>query len=377
MKKIILITLAIATLGACAPKEQTAEQLAAEISKTKVKISDLNETLLSLEAQLAQIQETTPDAGSKVKVEMLQTKAFASFIKTSAIIEAVNAAMVSPEINGKIQKIHVKEGQKVNAGQLLVSLDNEILQKSLAEMDKGLELTKTLYQKQKDLYEQGVGSEMQYLEVKNRYESMVKARETLSSQMDMAKIKAPFSGYVETIFMKEGELATPGRQVIQLINLTDLYLNTQLAENYLSSIHQGDTTWISFPNTPEIEKIARISQVGKMIDPTSRTFSVRVDMKNVGEVLKPNMLATLKFRDYFNAEALVIPTVLIRQDPNGSFVYVARQHDGDSYAIKTYVQTGRSDGTETLITSGLSAGDLIITNGYNQVKDGTKLEIIN
>ena len=377
MKKITTLAIILAVLASCAPQEKTAEELSAEISKTKAKVNDLNAKLIDLETQLAQIQEETPEMGTKVNVEFLKTQAFTSYVKTSATVEAVNAAMVSPEMNGKILKIHVKEGQKVRRGQLLVTLDSDILKKGLAEMDKGLELTKTLFDKQKDLYDQGVGSEMQFLEVKNRYESMQKARETLSSQMKMAKIYAPFGGYIETIFQKAGELATPGRQVVQLINLDDLYINTELSESYLSSVNTGDTTWITFPNIPEMEKIATITQTGKMINLNSRTFSIRVDMKNEGELLKPNMLARLKIRDYLNPEALVVPTILIRQDPKGSFLYLVRQHDGDSFAVKTYVTTGRSDGTQSMITSGLNAGDLIITNGYNLVKDGNKLDIVN
>lgn len=377
MKKLTIITLAIAILAACTPQEKTAEELVAEISKNRAKISDLNIKVADLETQLEQIQEAAPDTGIKVRASFLQIQTFASYINTSATVEAVNAAMISPEMNGKILKIHVKEGQKVRKGQLLVTLDSEILRKSLAEMDKGLELTKILFEKQKDLYSQNVGSEMQFLEMKNRYESMQKARETLGSQMNLSKIHAPFSGYIETIFQKAGELATPGRQVVQLINLDNLYINTELSENYISSVLQGDTTWITFPNIPEMKKIATITQTGKMINLNSRTFSVRVDMKNEGEILKPNMLARLKIRDYLNLEALVVPTVLVRQDTKGSFLFVARQHDGDSFAVKTYISTGRSDGTQTLVLEGLNAGDLIITDGYNQVKDGNKLDIIN
>ncbi len=377
MKKTTIILIILAAITACAPQEKTAEQLSSEISKVRAKVSDLNTKLSDLEAQLANIQEAAPEAGTKVRVEFLQTSAFTSYINTSATVEAVNAAMVSPEMNGKILKIHVKEGQKVRKGQLLVTLNSDILKKSLAEIDKGLDFTKTLFDKQKELFDQGVGSEMQFLEVKNRYESMQKSRETLSSQLKLAKIYAPFGGYIETVFQKIGELATPGRQIVQLINLDKLYINTELSESYMSSVKKGDTTWITFPNIAGLEKTAIITQIGKMINLNSRTFSIRVDMDNDGELLKPNMLAELKIRDYINTEALVVPTILVRQDPNGSFIYIARQHDGDSFAIKTYVTTGRSDGTHSLITSGVKAGDLIITDGYNLVKDGNKLDVVN
>ena len=378
MKRITIITIAAAALiTACAPQEKTAEQLTLDISKTKAKISELSTELNTLETQLAAFDQSEITSGIKVKVEGLTTTTFESFINTSAIVEAVNAALVSPEANGKILKVHVKEGQKVRKGQLLITLDSEILERSLSEMDKGMELSKTLFEKQQKLYDQGVGSEMQFLEAKNRYESMVRGRETMISQMKMSKIYAPFSGFVETIFQKPGELASPGRQIIELVNLDNIYINTELSENYLNAVHQGDTTWISFPNMPGIEKVETIARIGKIINPNSRTFGVRVDMKNENEELKPNMMATLKIRDYYNPEALMIPTILIRQDLNGYFVYVARQHDGDSFAIKTYIETGRSDGTNTVVDSGLRQGDLMITEGYNLVKDGNTIEVVN
>ncbi len=376
MKKITILLTTIAVLAACAPKDKTAEQLTLEISKTRAQISDLNVKLTELENQLATFDQVEINSGIKVKVEGINTSTFESYINTSAIIEAVNLAMISPEVNGKIMKIHVEEGNRVTKGQLLVTLDSEIMTRSLSEMDKALELTKTLFDKQKDLYDQGVGSEMQYLEIKNRYESMLKSKETLETQMKMSKIYAPFAGIVESVFLKEGELATPGRQIIELVNLQDLYINTELSENYLSAVHTGDTTWVSFPNLPELKQVARIAQTGKVINPNSRTFSVRVDMKNTKEVLKPNMMATLTIRDYYNPEAILVPTIMIRQDPNGSFVYLARQHDGDSFATKTYIETGRSDGTSTEVTKGLEPGDLLITDGYNLVKDGNTIEIV-
>jgi len=373
MKKIIALSLIIA-LAACTG-EKTAEQLNNEITRTRGKIAQLNQQLGELENELAGIETAGSDSGIPVVYQALQTGNFSSYLTTSASVEASRDAMVSPELNGRIKTIHVREGQKVTKGWLLVSIDSDIMQKGLDELETGLTLTKTLFDKQEELWKQGVGSEMQYLEAKNRYESMLKTRETLVSQMKMASIYAPFSGYVEEIFQKEGELASPGRQVLQLVNLDNLFINTELSETYINSIHKGDTAVIEFPDLPGISKTAPISNTGKTIDPLSRTFSLRLNMTNQREMIKPNMLATLKLRDYYAENVILIPTLLVRQDLEGFFVFVARPHDGEYFSVKTYVKTGRSDGENTIIEEGLKAGDLLIVKGYNQIKDGSKLSV--
>ncbi len=377
MKQLFIITILVAGFFACTPAERTAEQVTAEIGKTRGKIGDLNVKLTELEAELAAMQTEETQSGVKVKTEMVSVRDFSSYINTSAMVEAVNAAMVSPEMNARILKIHVNEGQKVSKGQTLVTLDDESMVNSMAEIDKALELSKTMYEKQKDLYDQGVGSELQYLQAKNQYESLVKSRESLMTQLSKRKVVAPFSGYVETIYQKVGEFATPGRQIAELVSLSSLYLNTELSETYIDAVNKGDTVWLSFPNLPDLEKVATVAQVGKVINPASRTFSIRVDMNNPGEHIKPNMLANIKIKDYELKNAFVVPTFLIRQDINGSFMYLARPHDGDYFAVKTYITTGRSDGTYTVVEDGLDQTALIVTSGFNQIKDGNQLDIVD
>ena len=376
MKKIIALPIFISLilLASCSG-EKTADQINEEITRTRGKIAELNQQLADLEEQLAGLDTGETEYGTPVVVDPLMPDSLYTYITASATVEAAKMAMISPETNGRIKTIHVSEGQKVRRGQLLISLDSEIMTNSIEEIETSLELAKTLYEKQKGLWEQGVGSEMQYLETKNRYESLQKTRQTLESQMNMSKIFAPFNGYVEEIFQKTGELATPGRQILQLVNLDYLYINTELSEAYINSIEEGDTAWISFPDVPGFTRVAPISNTGKTIDPQSRTFGIRLDMKNDDEKIKPNMLAELRLMDYSAVDVIVVPTQMVRQDLNGYFVYLARPHDGDYFAVKTYVEPGRSDGSKTVIEEGLQAGDMLIVRGYNQIKDGSKLSV--
>ena len=373
MNKIISLLLIIG-LAACSG-EKTAEELNSEITRTRGKIATLNQELSAMEDELSAMDIAAEDKGIPVVIDPLIKGDFASYITTSATVEAANNAMVSPEMNGRIQTIHISEGQKVNKGKLLVSLDSEIMRKGLEELQTGIDLSKTLFEKQEGLWKQGVGSEMQYLEAKNRYESLLKTKGTLESQLKMGRIYAPFSGYVEEIFMKTGELATPGRQILQLVNLDNLIINTELSEAYISSIHKGDTVLVEFPDLPGMSRLAPISSTGNTINPQSRTFSLRLKMKNQNEKIKPNMLATLKIKDFSAEDVIIVPTQMIRQDLKGFFVYLARPHDGSYFAVKTYIITGRSDGRQTIVTEGLEASDALIVQGYNQIKDGSELTI--
>ena len=373
MKNIAYI-LIIILLASCSG-EKTAEQINAEITRTRGEIAQLNQELADLEQQLAGMNVENTEKGIPVVVDPLMASSFTSYITTSGTVEAANAAMVSPEMNGRIKKIHVTEGQKVNKGQLLVTLDSEVMQKGLDEMETGIELAKTLYEKQDALWKQGVGSELQYLEAKNRYESLVKTKESMEAQLKMAVITAPFSGYVEEIFQKTGELATPGRQILQLVNMENLHITTELSEVYINSIHQGDTAHVTFPDIQGLELAAPVSNTGNTINTASRTFNIRINAKNKNELIKPNMLARLTLQDYHADSVMVVPTQFIRQDLQGDFVYLAVPHDGDYFASKTYVTTGRSDGERTVIEEGLRFSDLVIVKGYNQIKDGSKLNI--
>jgi RND family efflux transporter MFP subunit len=354
----------------CTPKERTAEQVNAEVVKTRKQIADLSAKLTTLEAELAVKQPASVEKTTKVSVETVKKIHFSDYIQSNGMVEAVKAASISPEMGGKIESIPVKVGQQVRKGQLLISLDSKVMQNSIAELEKGYELVTTLYDKQKELWDQGVGSEMQYLEVKNRKESMERTMSTLKSQMDLTKIYAPFDGRIEKIAMKIGELASPGRGIIDVVNLSSLYVNTEVSEAFMQTVNKGDTVIVEFPNLAGVTKTIPIAYKGDVINPQSRTFSVRVEIPNKGQEIKPNMLANMKIRVISLKDAVVVPTALIRQDVEGSYVYTV-QNSSAATAHKVYLKTGSSDGNMTVIENGLIGGELIISQGYNHVKEGS------
>jgi RND family efflux transporter MFP subunit len=276
-------------------------------------------------------------------------------------------------MNGQIDRIHVREGERVRKGQLLVSLNTSLIESNIKEVKTGLELANKLFEKQKNLWEQQIGSELQYLEAKNTKEQTEARLATLQTQLDMARIKAPFAGVVEIIMRKEGELAAPGIQLLQLVSLDNLKLYGNISERYLMSVKKGEEVIVRFPDVEGLQKKARIFRVGDMIDDKSRTFRIEVKVPNPDHRLKPNMYCTIRVNDFKTEDAYVVPSFAMKQDIKGNYLYVADR--SENKARKRYVKTGLTYNENTMVTEGLNEGDEVIVRGFAQVSDGVSINI--
>lgn len=321
---------------------------------------------------------STPASITKtlVTVKPMTYQTFEHFFSANGMVEAVHDAFISSETSGQIKTMHVTEGQRVKKGQLLVSLNSEITKSAITEVKTGLELARTVYKKRKGLWEKDIGSEIQYLEAKTNKESLENKLKTLEAQLDMAEIKAPISGIVDQIFKKEGELAIPGVQLIQLVNLNKVYVNANVSETYLGKIKKGDRVEVSFPTYPGFMVETAIHRTGQVVKTKNRTFLVQVLLGNKDEKLKPNMVAVIKMKDFSADSALVVPSIIIKNDLKGSYLYVTeKQENGKLVARKVYVTPGISEGSHTMITQGLTPGQQVIIKGYNLVKNGMELDV--
>lgn len=370
----LLIIFTIILLGACSPT-QSPEAIKAEIERYKdeqktitLKISELERTLDSLEGNIA---------GKLYKVSLIEIspKYFVHVFEANGSIEAVENAFISVEMAAQIEKIYVKKGERVSAGQLLVQLNDDVILNSVAQLEKALDLTTTLYEKQKRLWEKEIGSEVEFLTAKNSKESLESQLKSAKGQLKMTKITAPFDGIIDEIFHKEGELAVPGYQVLQLVNLNRLYVNADISESYLSKISKGDSVWVEFPSYPENIVKTTIEYMGNTINTANRTFQIRVKLNNTDESLKPNATAIIHLTDYETEKALLVPSLILKHDITGTYLYKAEQKDGQTKAVKVYVETGMADNVNTEITAGIQSGDKIIVIGYNLVKDGVNIQI--
>lgn len=361
------------------PEPTGAETIKNQISEYKKQVNDLTLKIADLEEQLRQMgDETAVKDQLLVEVTFVESQPFNHFVKVNANVEAVDEAMISPETNGQIRQIQVKKGQRVAAGQVVASLNVSVIESSLKEVETSLELAKTLYNRQKNLWDQKIGSEVQYLQAKNNYESLQSRLATLQSQLDLSVIRAPFDGVVDEIFAKEGELAMPGLPLMQILNLSKLYVNADVSETYLPVINPGDEVVLRFPAFPDYEQQLKIHRLGNVINPENRTFRLQLMIANSDDRFKPNMVASVSFSAFATDSALVIPSILIKQDVQGHFVFVARKNgNGQFFARKTYIKRGMDSEGKTMISDGLSPGDFLITQGHNQVTEGIPVLIEN
>lgn len=376
MRTNIIVFAALLALASCGG-EKTLEERKADLEAKKMELAKLQNEISKMETELLAEDPTLgqkEEIGILVEVKKVAPEEFEHHFEVNGSLEAVEQANISPEQGGQIKQILVKEGDRVAAGTTLATLNVSVFQTNLQEIDNGIELAQTVYDRQARLWEQKIGSEIQYLEAKNRLESLQKKRETLVAQMAMSTVKAPFAGVVDRIWQKEGELAAPGQPLLTLVNMSEMKVKADVSENYVQAVKENAEVEVDFPSFG-ISTTAAIRQVSNIINPSNRTFSVEVRVPNKDGSLKPNGIATLKIKDFEVADALVVPAIAIGKDAKGAFLFVINEEDGDKKAVKKYVTTGRTSGGQTRVTEGLNIGDRVVIEGYNEVANGDLVRI--
>lgn len=373
MKKLSILIILSAILFSCGTPTDD-DTIREDIKKSKEEIVQLEIKIKELEAQLS--DDGSNFNNTKVRVTKLSRKPFSRFFEATGELQAIDEAFISPEVSGQITSVNVTEGQKVIRGQVVARLNTSVIEKNIEEVKTQYELAKILFEKQTELWDKGIGSERQYLEAKNNFESLKNKLATLQEQLNMSIIRSPINGYVEDIVLKNGELASPGMQLMQIVDIDKLHVSVMLSEAYLPVIKEGDLVDITFPTYPDIILQEKVSRIGNVINKQNRTFTVEVEVSNKDGRLKPNLLANIKINDYNTNNALIAPSLVIREDFVGSYLYIAESNSDEWKAVKKYIQTGYSYLDNTEVISGLEENDLIVTDGYSNVSDGASIEII-
>lgn len=346
-----------------------------ELAKLKEERKNLNSKIIKLEAEIAKLDS---NAASRSKAKLIVVKAielqsFTNYIEIMGKVDADQNTNVSTEMPGTLQRIFVHPGQSVSVGQTLGEIDNTVSEVAMNELKQQIDFAKTIYEKQKNLWEQKIGSEVQYLTAKNNYEALQKKLATMNQQLGMARIKSPISGVVDEVYAKVGQMVAPGVPCFRIVNSNKLKIKANVAESYAGKIKEGNKVKLYFPDL-KTETEGTVSYTSKVIDPINRAFNVEIPLVSNSNY-KPNMMAQIKIIDYTNDKAIVVPVNTIRTVGDDSYVLVAIEKNGTTHAEKRKVSLGLTYGGNTEIISGLVAGDNLITVGYQELEEGDEVKL--
>lgn len=341
------------------------------------RLNSLKEERAKLEGQIAALEQELEASGAlekklrTVALTPLEKTGFRHYIDLQGKVEAEETVMATSQMPGTLRAVHVKNGDVVKKGQLLAELDDAVINKSLAELEGQLALARDLYERQKALWEQKIGSEVQYLQAKNGVESLERSIATVRENWNMTRIKAPTGGTIDMVQLKAGQSIAPGVPLCAVVNLSRLKVVGAVTEAHVSRIHKGDKVTLYFPDTGK-EVQSRVTFVSKMIMPNTRTFAVECTLPS-GD-FTANQIVVLKIVDYENPEAIVVPVNVIQADSESEYVLVADKGDGEHAVIrKATIDRGSIYNGAVEVKSGLAPGELLVTTGFQDVHPGDKV----
>ncbi len=383
MKYLSSLLLIVFLTAACQPEKLSPEaHLKAQQTLLKEKqkeLKDLAKLIGKLEQEIDSLDPNSKKEKPRTLVTsaVIETKDFVRFIDIQSSVKSDDVVMASSETGGRLLNVSVKEGTYVKKGQFIAKVDMESVNKQINELNKTLELAADVYERQKRLWDQNIGSEIQYLQAKNNKERIEKSLETANFQLTKANVYAPISGVVDMVFSKTGEMAGPGAPIVQILSTAVVKVVADVPEKYLTSVKRGETVSIKFPSLNRETK-AKVSLLGNSINPSNRTFKVEVNIPNRDGILKPNLLASMLVNDFTEKNAVVIPLELVQQEVSGrSFVYIKGENEEGAFAKKVFVETGESYEGEIIITSGLNGGEEMIVEGARGLAMNELIKIVN
>lgn len=366
MKKILTVIVLLILTSACShsDKRSQLDALKKEHDKIAAQIATLEKELNpkdTIEAQL-------------VAVQPLSSQVFDHYIEVQGRVDGNENIGVSPRTPGVVTKIYVKEGDAVKKGQILADLDSDVLKQTLKEMEDQLDFATDLYNRQKALWDQKIGSEVDFLKAKNAMEGIQNKISTFKDQIKMASITSPVDGTIEEIPVRLGQMAAAGAPAFRVINFSKPKAVAEVGETYSSKIRTGDQVKVYLPDA-QTEQEQKVTFASKYINPTNRTFTVEIALDPQAMLYRANMIAVIRIKDYSNPSTIAIPQNYIQASGNeGSYVFIAKEENGKKVARKIAIKTGITYNGLTEVTEGLHSGDKIITAGFKDLYDGQAID---
>ncbi|RAJ15044.1 efflux RND transporter periplasmic adaptor subunit [Olleya aquimaris] len=387
MKNIYKLALLSILIVSCSGnKEQSIEELIAtgDAQIIQTKKEELVTKQQEIANQIKQLDDKLEDINPDRNVPLITTitskaEPFQHYLELQGGVETKQNLVITPEMGGILQRVYVKEGQKVTKGQLLATIDDGGISQQKAQLQIQADLAKTTFERQKRLWDQKIGSEIQYLQAKSQYEALQKSINQINQQLAKANVRAPFSGVIDDVITEQGSVVAPGQTpLMRIVNLNNMYIETDVPERYITDITEGKDVIVEFPVLGKTLN-AKVRQTGNFINPANRTFKIEIAVPNKDKSIKPNLTARLKINDYTNEEAILIPQSVISENANGEqYIYVLKDKKEDkAVAEQIIIETGKTQGDNIEIISGLQPDMEIIKEGARSVKDGQTVKITN
>ncbi|MHA7829799.1 MAG: efflux RND transporter periplasmic adaptor subunit [Flagellimonas sp.] len=387
MKKTIYIIFTAAALAACGGSgNNSLEEVIAskDVEAIRTKRNAVTQELKTLEEQVKKLDEAILELDDNSKLPLVSTltvqlKEFQHYLELQGDVVTDQNVLVYPEMSGTLYRVYVEEGQRVSKGQLLASIDDGGLSSQLAQLKTQAELAKTTFERQKRLWEQNIGSEIQYLQAKTQFEAQQSAVKQLESQVGKSSIRAPFSGIVDNVIKDEGTVVSPGpgSEVFRIVNLSDMYIDVEVPESHLPNVIPGKEVEAYFPVLGETIK-TKVRQTGNFINPSNRSFIAEVPVPNKNGHIKPNLTAQVKINDYTNKNAILIPQSVVSENAEGEqYVYIIDDQDGELIAKKSIIKPGLTQGDYLEVLEGISAGSQVIVEGARSIRDGQTVKVLD
>ena len=367
--------------------EMSVEGLIADgnLEAIRSKKDEISKQQKTLELQIEKLDSAISTFAGNEKLPLVttltaETQQFDHFIELQGNVQTKQNVLIYPEMQGTLQRVYVKEGQKVRKGQLLATIDDGGIGSQLSQLKTQAALAKTTFERQKRLWDQKIGSEIQYLQAKANYEASESAVKQSQSLLGKATLRAPFSGIIDDIIKDQGTVVAPGpgAEIFRIVNLSNMYINVDVPENFLDYIKEGKEAKVYFPALNDTI-ISKIRQTGNFINPSNRAFTVEVPVPNKNGNIKPNLTARVNLNDYSNEAAILIPQEIISENADGEqYIYVASETDDGKVIVgRRIIITGRTEGKMVEVLGGITVGEKLIKEGARSVKEGQRVKILN
>ena len=377
MKKIILIATISALLFSCGKKEENANIDSLIASKNlvsiKAKRAELQTQLTQLDNAIAELDVKKTDE-ALVTLETVKDTVFSHYLEVQGNVNTKENLIIYPQFAGILNTVNVIAGQKVSKGQVLGTIDDGGLSQQLAQLENQLALAKTTFERQKRLWDQKIGSEIQYLQEQTNMVSQQKAVSQMKAQLAKTRVIAPFNGVIDELIAERGQVVGPGQGLMRIVNLNNMFVSTTVPESYIGKLKVGTEVSVYLASLGKSFN-GKIRQVGNNINPNNRSFGIEVSVPNTDNLLRPNQVAKLKITDYTSSKAVVVPSNVIQEDAEGNqFVFeVTAIKDKTGIAKKVIVKVGKTSDNFTEILSGLEPKTMVVGDGVKTVSEGMKL----